>query len=312
MMKCLYPYHDELKKAAAGDTSKFKMNPAIIHICAKLAKISKRFVKIPKDFTRTEVHIKNCDNSSFSAELYSPRDIIEPAPCLIYYPGGGFVVGAYPYMHTIAMMYGRYADCKVLFVNYRMANETGMAGTMEDGYRALQFTFENAREMGIDREKIVVGGDSAGATIATATALMARDRKGPEISGQMLMYPCTSIQPDTWSRQHFNNTPGINSDWVEVFFQEALKNGCSGYEEYMSPLKAESLKGLPFTYIETEEFCPLRDEGNLYAKRLKETNVPVIHREMKGTFHAFDSDYKIPMVQQIIRERGKILSKMFC
>lgn len=309
-MKTLYPVLPELAKDAAGDTSKFQMTPGVIHFCAKLAHFSRHLVKVPADFTRKSLHIPSYDGKIVDAILYTPKAVSDHAPCLVYYPGGGFVVGAYPYMHTLALTYARYANCKVLFVNYRLANAPCYTATIEDCYYALQYVWNNSEKLDIDREHITVMGDSAGATLATIMCIMARDRKGPAIRFQMLVYPMTmGVTADTCSRKHFTNTPGMNSGWCTVFLKEALKNGLPEKPEYFAPYQVADCSGLPPAYIETEEFCPLRDEGDLYARKLAEQGVHVIHRQVKGTFHAFDSSLKRDCVQKILKERGEVLKE---
>lgn len=307
-MKCLYPVLPELEKDAAGDTGKFKMTPGVIHFCARLAKMSRCLVKVPSDFTRRKIIIPSYDGKSVDTVLYTPKSAPNNSPCIIYYPGGGFVVGAYPYMHTLAMSYARSVNCRVLFVNYRLANSPCYTAAAEDCYSALKYVWDNAESIGADKNKIVVMGDSAGATLAAVMCIMSRDRKGPDIRFQMLMYPMTmGVCADTQSRREFTNTPGMNSGWCKVFLREALKNGLPEKEEYFSPYSLENCAALPSAYIETEEFCPLRDEGDLYAEKLKNQGVEVIHRRVRGTFHAFDSSLKRECVQKIIKERAEIL-----
>lgn len=310
-MKCLYPVHPELVKDAAGDTSKFAMTPRMIHLCAKIAHFSRRFVKVPQDMRKQNIQITSYDGKAFDTVLYTPVGIEKPAPCLVYYPGGGFVVGAYPYMHTIAMKYAKEAGCKVLFVNYRLANDPCFTATIEDAYAAVQYVWKKAEELDVDREHIAVAGDSAGGSLAAIVSIMARDRKALKICYQMMIYPTTKMDAQTWSRQNFNNTPGINSEWAKVFLAEALKNGSPEKKEYMSPLDLEDFAGLPPAYLETEEFCPLRDEGNLYAQKLIKHGIPVVHNQMKGTFHAYDSNLKPHMVQEILHKRANILKCAF-
>ena len=313
-MKCIYPVLPELVKDASGDTGKFAITPGMIHFFAKIANLSQVFIKVPKDFQKKAFKIQSYDGQTFQSVLYTPDTAGDRAPCLIYYPGGGFVVGAYPYMHTIAMMYGRNAKCKVLFVNYRLANAPCYTAAIEDAYAALKYVWDNAEALGIDKGRIAVAGDSAGATLATVVSMMARDRRktdgnGPKVKFQMMMYPMTACCPQTWSREHFTNTPGINSEWAKVFVGEALKNGMPEKREYIEPLKNQNFEGIPAAYIETEEFCPLRDEGNLYAEKMSAHGVSVIHNPVKGTFHAFDSSLKRDVVQKMIAYRSEILKK---
>jgi acetyl esterase len=175
----------------------------------------------------------------------------------------------------------------VIAVDYRLAPEHKFPAAVEDAVTATQWIAANAAELGIDASRLAVGGDSAGGNLAAVVALSARETGGPEIAGQLLVYPATDFamrhpshsEPETsvllthsvirWFRDHYFNSPADAGDWRA------------------SPARATDLAGLPPAYVLTAGADPLRDEGAEYAARLKDAGVAVTYRHFPGQFHGF-------------------------
>jgi len=179
------------------------------------------------------------------------------------------------------------SGCAVISVDYRLAPEHKFPLPAEDAYRATEYVFQNASELGIDAGRIAVGGDSAGGNLATVTALMARDKGGPPIAFQLLIYPVTDYGDDRPSMDEFGGgeyflTRGA-MDW---FWQSYLHRAGDGHDPYASPLKA-NLRGLPPGMLITAECDPIRDQGEEYARRLQEAGVPMEFKRYDGVIHAF-------------------------
>ncbi len=249
-------------------------------------------------------------NGSVKLTIYEPK-IDKNTPCLIYLHGGAFALKAAPYHKDLACQYALQTPCKVVFVDYRLAPKYAFPIGAEDCYHALQWTYENAEELGIDRKRIAIGGDSAGAALAAAVSMMARDRKGPEICFQMLIYPVTDARQITESAKSYTDTPMWNSILNKKMWELYLKNGVDTKREYASPMEAASLEDLPAAYVEITEFDCLRDEGINYAKALETNGVPVELYETAGTVHGFDMAGDSEIVKTCVIKRIKALKKAF-
>lgn len=250
------------------------------------------------------------DGNLISVRVFSPSSKEAQMPCLVYFHGGGFLIPAAPYHWKLANLYALKTPCKVVFVDYRLAPQHPFPTGLMDCYSALQWVDKNAVLLGIDRNRIAIGGDSAGGNLAATVALMARDQGGVSPCFQMLIYPVTDRRMQTASMQEFSNTPMWNSTlnrkmW-ELYLPIAPKP-----PEYASPMEAPSLEGLPPAYLETAEIDCLRDEGIAYAEALQQAGVPVTLHQTKGTLHGFDMILHSPIVKVCIEERVKALRNAF-
>ena len=210
-----------------------------------------------------------------------------PHPALVYYHGGGWVIGDLYTHDGLCRSITNAARCAVLSVDYRLAPESKYPVAVEDSYAALLWIVANAERLGIDPRRIAVGGDSAGGNLATVMALVARDRKGPRLALQVLIYPVTDHDLDT--RSYLENATGyvLTREGMRWFWNHYLAREAQGREPYASPLRASSLAGLPPALVITAEYDPLCDEGEAYAARLRDAGVPVTLTRYPGMFHGF-------------------------
>ena len=209
-------------------------------------------------------------------------------PLLVYFHGGGWVIGNLDTHDTVCRLLAKTAPAVVAAVDYRLAPEHKFPAAAEDCYAAARWVAENAAALGGDpKRRIAVGGDSAGGNLAAVVSLMARDRKGPSIGFQLLAYPVTNHVFDTPSYR--DNADGYlqTTDAMVWFWNHYLRGERDGANPYASPLRAESLRGLPPAMVVTAELDPLRDEGEAYAARLREAGVPVKHKRYDGMIHGF-------------------------
>src|SRR5262245_946872 len=210
-----------------------------------------------------------------------------PHPALVYYHGGGWVIGDLYTHDGLCRSIANAARCAVLSVDYRLAPESKYPVAVEASDAALLWIVANAERLGIDRRRIAVGGDSAGGNLATVMALAARDRKGPRLALQVLIYPVTDHDLDT--RSYRENATGyvLTREGMRWFWNHYLARETQGREPYASPLRASSLAGLPPALVITAEYDPLCDEGEAYAARLRDAGVPVTLTRYPGMFHGF-------------------------
>jgi acetyl esterase len=158
----------------------------------------------------------------------------------------------------------------------------------EDCYEGLLWTVAHASELGIDPGRVAVAGDSAGGNLAAVVSLMARDRGGPALRYQLLVYPCTDMEPARWPSMSENkNGYFLTTDSMVWFYDQYVPEPGDRTHPYASPIYAADLAGLPPAFVITAEFDPLRDEGEAYAARLREAGVAVDVQRYDGMIHGF-------------------------
>jgi acetyl esterase/lipase len=226
------------------------------------------------------------EGGEITVRVYTPGGA-GPRPALVFYHGGGWVIGDLYTHDGICRALANAAGCVVASVDYRLAPEFKHPVAGEDSYAALRWVVANAGRLGIDPRRVAVGGDSAGGHLSTVVALMARDRGGPPLVQQVLLYPVTSHDLDTPS--YHENATGyvLTREAMRWFWRHYLPDPAAGREPYASPLLAPSLAGLPPALVITAECDPLRDEGEAYAARLRDAGVPVTLTRYTGMFHGF-------------------------
>jgi acetyl esterase len=218
--------------------------------------------------------------------IYTPNGTA-PFPVLVYFHGGGWVIGSLDSHDGTCRDLANGSGAVVVSVDYRLAPEHKFPAGPEDAYAATKWVADNAASLGVDAKRIGIGGDSAGGNLTAVVALMARDRGGPPLVFQVLVYPVTDAACDT--RSYVDNAEGyfLTRKAMEWFWGNYLPNAADGSNAYASPLRAASLKGLPPALVITAEFDPLRDEGEAYARRLEEAGVHVRLKRYDGMIHGF-------------------------
>jgi acetyl esterase len=179
------------------------------------------------------------------------------------------------------------SGASVISVDYRLAPEHKFPAAAEDAWAATRWVVAHAAELGLDAGRLAVGGDSAGANLATVVALMARDAGGPAIKLQVLIYPVTDVMRETRSYADFAEGYMLTRDSMRWFIAHYLSSRDAARDWRVSPLRAPSLAGLPPALIVTAGFDPLRDEGEIYANRLRDAGVMVDHVCYGGMVHGF-------------------------
>ncbi|MFC6835364.1 alpha/beta hydrolase [Halomarina ordinaria] len=208
-----------------------------------------------------------------------------PYPTLVYLHGGGWVIGDLDTYDATCRALANAADRMVVSVDYRLAPEHPFPVPLEDCYAAAEWVFDAAETMQVDTDNVAIGGDSAGGNLATAVALMARDRDGPEFARQVLVYPVTDYDFDTPSYEENADGYLLTRADMEWFWDHYLRDEVDGSHPYASPLRARDLSGLPPATVVTCGFDPLRDEGATYADRLADAGVDVNHVHYADAIH---------------------------
>lgn len=222
--------------------------------------------------------------------LYHP-EAGGPNPLLIYLHGGGFMLGDLDATDGVCRAFVNEADCAVLSVDYRLAPEDPFPAGLLDCYAAAEWAVEYGDAVNVDPERIAVGGASAGGNLAASVSLLSRDRGGPELAHQLLIYPGVRAPVQEPFDSFHENAEGylLERDAMEYFRENYLRFPTDARNEYAWPMLASDLSGLPRATVVTAGFDPLRDEGQAYADRLGEDGVDVTHREYETTIHGFVS-----------------------
>ena len=256
-------------------------------------------------------NIKSYDGAEISLFVIDPYGLEEVSPCLVYYHGGGFFFEGAGYHYKLAKQYALECECRVVFVQYRLAPKHPHPIPAEDCYAALRWTFENAERLKIDKEKVAVGGDSAGGALAAAVCRMARDRGTDMPLFQLLVYPVTDRRMNYESCRKYTNTPMWNAKLSIKMWEGYVQDKNAPDIAYASPMEAEQFDGLPEAYIETAEFDCLHDEGIAYADALKNAGGQVTLNETKGTMHGFDIVEKAETTKIAVAERISYMKHQF-
>jgi len=226
---------------------------------------------------------------------------------IVWLHGGGFVMGDLETEHPWAIRVADASRATVISVGYRRAPEYPFPAALNDSYSVLAWAAEHATELRIDPEKIAVGGHAAGAGLAAAVALRARDRQGPQIRFQLLNQPQIDDRQQTWSARHFTDTPFMTRAKAAASWRHYLGSASASLEA--APARAADLSGLPPAYITSAEFDPNRDEAITYALRLLQTGVPVELHQWAGTFHGSQAILSAEVSQRQMAELGGALRR---
>lgn len=218
--------------------------------------------------------------------VYRPQGDV-PLPMLMYFNGGGFVVGSLSTSDAICRALATMVPCVVVSAGYRLAPEHPFPAAIDDCYAAMKWAATHAAEFGADRRRIAVAGDSSGGNLAAAMALMARDKDGPPLSAQVLAYPPLHNNLASKSKRDNIDPMFFNAYSNAWFWSHYLADPADGDSPYASPLKAVDHSGLPPALIMTAELCPVRDEGEAYSNALSRAGVPVDYYLYKGVPHGF-------------------------
>jgi acetyl esterase len=239
--------------------------------------------------------------------LYAPAsESTEASPGFIFFHGGGLVAGSVETHDRIAAALSGATGCRLVSVDYRLAPEHKFPAAVDDAVAATEFVAREAKSFGIDASRLVIGGDSAGATLAAVVCQHALRHDGPALAAQCLICPVLDFEDTSPSREAFAEGHLIDRVTLEADLADYLPDGTDPGDPRISPLRALNLSGLPPAIIHTAEFDPMRDEGDAYAKRLLAAGVAVEHVCHEGMIHNFHAMGAIlPQAQLVLSQIGE-------
>jgi acetyl esterase len=244
-------------------------------------------------FSVEDLAVPTRDGATIRARLYQPSEPswAEPAPALVYYHGGGFTVGSVDTHDALCRMFARDGQCVVLSVDYRLAPEYKFPTAVNDAFDALHWLQANAALYGVDAGRIAVGGDSAGGTLATVCAVLARDAGLPKLALQLLIYPGTTGYQQTGSHARLADGYLLTRDIIQWFFEQYVRDASDRDDWRFAPLDgtrgAPAYGGLAPAWIATAQYDPLSDEGAAYAEKLRAAGNEVALKCYAGMIHEF-------------------------
>ncbi len=225
------------------------------------------------------------DGGEIPARIYRPED---GAGVLIYYHGGGWVIGDLDTHDEVCRQLASQAGATVVSIDYRLGPEAKFPAAVQDCWDALRWVDQNRSELGGPKAKIAVCGDSAGANLAAVMCLLARDQGGPAIAAQLLVYPSVDLRLEGFESLEANRDGYLLTlETMRWFREKYLGSDADQHDWRASPLLADSHEGLPPALVITAEFDPLRDEGAAYAAALSAAGVEVVHSNYEGMIHIF-------------------------
>jgi len=292
---------------AVGEIDPFQLQPEQLRVA---------FAQMPGEATgpalpRVEMHEVPGPAGPIPVRVYTPPGN-GPRPALVYFHGGGWVLCGLETHDATCRELAAGAGCIVVSVDYRLAPEAKFPAAPEDCYAATVWTLEQAARLGIDPRRVAVGGDSAGGNLAAVVSLLCRDRKGPELVHQLLIYPVTNHAFDTPSYRENGKGYFLSADMMRWFWHHYLTEEAEGANPLASPLRAEDLRGLPPATVLTAEYDPLRDEGRAYAERLEAAAVATRYTNYPGVFHGFFAmTNEIPRARAALEETCQALREAF-
>jgi acetyl esterase/lipase len=281
----LDPLAKRLLAMMAAATPSGSMRPSVVARRQSLAKLMQ--------FTHAQATALNVTDAILPGpagdipyRLYAPTEASGPVPGFIFFHGGGMVAGSVATHDRVAATLAQATGCRLISVDYRLAPEHKFPAAVEDAIAATEYVAREADKLGIDAHRLVVGGDSAGATLAAVVCQYARDM-GPTISVQCLICPVLDFEETSPSREEFAANHLLEMATVEADLALYLPDDVERGDPRVSPLRAVKFAGLPAAIIHTAEFDPMRDEGNAYAGKLVAAGVAVEHACHDGMIHNF-------------------------
>lgn len=211
----------------------------------------------------------------------------ENCPALIYLHGGGLVIGNIEDQDPVCRKIAKEVNCVVISVDYGLAPEFKVPKSAEECYQIAKWVYENAKDLGIDRNKIAIMGESAGGTLAAVVSQFLRDRNEFQLVYQVLVYPVTDLDGTSKSREENGHGYGLTAEAIEWCNKWSLEDISEAKKPYASPLLAANFENLPAACVITAEYDPLRDEGEAYARHLSDAGVEVYVKRYDGVIHGF-------------------------
>ena len=252
------------------------------------------------------------DGITVNIHIVKPKGAADNLPAFMFFHGGGWVLGDYPTHRRLVRDLVVASGAAAVFPDYTPSPEARYPVAINEAYAATKWVAAHGREIGVDGHKLAVAGNSVGGNMAAVVSLMAKDKKGPELKAQVLLWPVTNADFETGSYHAYANERFLTRNMMIWFWDNYTTDNKERKEIYASPLLAslEQLKGLPPALVQTAENDVLRDEGEAYARKLDEAGVPVTLTRYQGLIHDYgllNPLAHVPAIQTAILQAAAVL-----
>jgi Esterase/lipase len=279
------PLNPKLKKFVQKDLSYiYSCNPQ--QASELMGKDLKKFSSKPEEIGSVINRTVKTAERETPIRLFYPKNS-KNCPALIYLHGGGLIIGNMDDQDPVCRKIAKNVCCLVISVDYGLAPEFKIPKSAEECYQIAKWVYENAKDLGIDQNRIAIMGESAGGTLAAVVSQFSRDRNEFSLIYQVLVYPVTDMAGTSKSREANGHGYGLTIEAIDWCNKWSLEDISEANKPYASPLLAENFKSLPAACIITAEYDPLKDEGEAYAKCLSDAGVEVYTRRYDGVIHGF-------------------------
>lgn len=254
------------------------------------------------------------NGETVTIHITKPKDAKPNSPVFVFIHGGGWVLGDYPTHRRLVRDLVVASGAVAVFPDYTPSPEARYPKAINQIYAATQWVSENGKEIGVDGHNLAVVGNSVGGNMAAVIALMAKDKKGPKIKLQVLLWPVTDANFETGSYNQFAEERFLTKNMMIWFWDNYLPEKDKRKEIYASPLQAtlEQLKGLPPALVQTAENDVLRDEGEAYARKLDEAGVPVTLTRYSGLIHDYgllNPIAQVPAIKTAVLQAAAVIKQ---
>ena len=275
----------------------------------KVLEATQHSVKV--DLGGVDVQEKTITEDGVTVRLYivRPTGVMGPLPGFLFFHGGGWILGDFPTHKRLVRDLVLYSGAASVFVEYSRSPEAKYPTAINECYAATKWVSLHGKEIGVDGTRLAVAGNSAGGNLAAVIALMAKDKKGPVIKFQLLMWPVTNDDFNTTSFMEYGNVPTLTRNMMGWFWDSYIPDREKRTDHYAAPLKAspDELRGLPPAMVVVAENDVLRDEGEAYARKMDDAGVDVTLLRVQGMVHDFallNPLAAVPAVQAVLRAGG--------
>lgn len=306
MEKDKYVYHDELRKYR---NFKIPINRVLIffsHIFLGLLyhfQLSNKRIKVEK------FKVKSFDNKRIKNIIYTPKDIELNKRCLYFIHGGGFAFNGSIHHYELAKRMAIKLKCKAIYVDYRLAPKYKFPTAIKDVYSLYKWIIDNSKNLNINKDEIILMGDSAGGNLVALTTILAKKDNYPLPKVNILLYPVLTKDLETESIKKYIDTPFCNSKDLDKYSKYYYGNIESDIPK--SPYDEDLFEGYPNTYIEVAEYDCLHDDGVLFYYKLYKENINCELIEVKGAMHGYDFAINSKLIKELIEKRIKFIEKCF-
>ncbi|WP_338769080.1 alpha/beta hydrolase [Massilia sp. METH4] len=273
-------------KAIEGGKPMEQMTPQEARAVLVGAQAGSKVILPPAEVSEKTVTL---DGKPVKLTIVRPAGAKGQTPAFMFFHGGGWVLGDYPTHERLVRDLVAGSGATAVFVNYTPSPEAGYGVAINEAYAATRWVAAHGAEIGVDGKRLAVAGNSVGGNMAAVVSLMAKDRGGPALRAQVLLWPVTDANFDTPSYRQYADGHFLTRNMMQWFWDNYTRDAAARKEIYASPLQAstQQLKGLPPTLIQTAEFDVLRDEGEAYGRKLDAAGVTVKSVRYNGMIHDF-------------------------